>query len=286
MNATDSLLAISKNRVQDSVLDKHDEVKGKKGHKGRGVKAKANKELGNANTEEQSSNEGLNAIFDIIEQFANKSGTGEKYQDNVAELLLAALNNSKASESDASKDNRESKQTRTKEKSIKLLENINKCITGEPLEDTTETKTEEESKKKLVSGKCAKPDDTDIQMVVKYPHEKFNAKHIQDRNFISLEFNFLIAGELEIISFKSIPTEERNARVEVAKILCYHKRYLDDGDLREGYDSIMKQIEQGKLKWMDEVSQKLHEHLDYRANVNMRRRVEAQQSGGFIKVEN
>ena len=37
--------------------------------------------------------------------------------------------------------------------------------------------------------------------------------------------------------------------------------------MREGYDTIFRQIEQGRLNWNDKLDVKLHEHLDYRANV-------------------
>ena len=121
--------------------------------------------------------------------------------------------------------------------------------------------------------------------MVKYSHEKLDPKHIQNRVFDSLEFNFLIAGELELISLVSITKEERGARIQVAKTMCYHKRYLEDNDLSKGYDSIMKQVEQGKLMRADDISQKLHEHLHYRANAILRKKLE-NQNDGLTKVEN
>ena len=48
----------------------------------------------------------------------------------------------------------------------------------------------------------------------------------------------------------------------------------------------MKKIEQGQLKWTDDVSQRLHEHLDYRANVILREKVEEQKmETGAFKTE-
>ena len=61
-------------------------------------------------------------------------------------------------------------------------------------------KEENGRNKKLVSGKCAKPEESDIKLVIKYPHEKLDAKHIKDRKFDNLEFNILVAGELKIIA--------------------------------------------------------------------------------------
>ena len=44
----------------------------------------------------------------------------------------------------------------------------------------------------------------------------------------------------------------------------------------------MKQVEQGSLDWTDNLSNRLHEHYVFRANVNLRRKVESE---GFTKVE-
>ena len=49
-------------------------------------------------------------------------------------------------------------------------------------------------KGKLVSGRCARPDETDIKVVVKFAHEKLDPRHTQDRSFDKLTFNLLIAG--------------------------------------------------------------------------------------------
>ena len=97
-----------------------------------------------------------------------------------------------------------------------------------------------------------------------------------------LEFNILIAGELEIIDSHCILDEERRARVGIAKTLCYHKKYLDDSDLHEGYNTILKQVEQGVLSWRDDLGEKLHSHLDNRVNVIVRDRVSQE---GFTRVE-
>ena len=70
-------------------------------------------------------------------------------------------------------------------------------------------------------------------------------------------------------------------RIEIAKPLCYHKKYLRDKDLREGYDSILKKVEQGKLNWSNNLSEKLHEYLDYSAKIIVRDQVTQQE--GFLK---
>ena len=115
-------------------------------------------------------------------------------------------------------------------------------------------------------------------MVVKNAHEKLDPKHVKEKSFDDLEFNILIAGELELAALHNISSEERDARISIACTLCYHKKYLGDTDLHEGYDTVLKQVEQGKINWGDDLGSKLHEHLDYRANVIIRDRLAAQGS--------
>ena len=143
--------------------------------------------------------------------------------------------------------------------------------------------TEESGHKKLISGKCAKADEYDIKIVVKYTHEKLDSRHVKDKKFDELDFNLLIAGELEIADLLVVESLERKERVQIAKTLCYHKNYLNDNDLREGYDTIMKQVEQGKITWGDNLAGRLHEHLDYRANVIMRNKIAQQERSSKVE---
>ena len=136
----------------------------------------------------------------------------------------------------------------------------------------------------MVSGKCAKPDESDIKLVVKYAHEKLDSKHVKDKKFDDLEFNLLIAGELEIVDKHTCDPEEKIARVQLAKTLCYHKKYLNDADLREGYNTVLKQVEQGMLNWGDNLARKLHEHLDYCTNVIARDKIAQHKS--MAKTDN
>ena len=136
--------------------------------------------------------------------------------------------------------------------------------------------------KKLKSGKCSKPDEVGILRTVRFPHEKLDSRHTQNKVFDKLPFNLLIAGELETIALPNILEAERSARVRIAKTVCYHKNYLEDEELHNGYDDIMKRVEQGLLDWSDELADKLHEHYVFRANVNLHSRLENE---GFTKVE-
>ena len=133
-----------------------------------------------------------------------------------------------------------------------------------------ETKNTEGSdrKKKLVSGKCTKPDEADIKKVVHFPHKKLDPRHtnIGDRHFDKLSFHLLVAGELEIAADADTGESEKQARINIAKTICYHWAYLKDEDLRDGYDQLQKSVEQGKNDWNDNLGEKLHEFYDYQAN--------------------
>ena len=134
--------------------------------------------------------------------------------------------------------------------------------------------------KKLVSGKCTKPDESDIKQVVKYAHEKLDSRHVQDRVFDNLPFNMLVAGELEIVMLRTTPPEEREACIQIAKTVCYHKEYLGDEDLRNGYDAILKRVEQGNEVWGAHLGEELHKHYDYRANVIVRNKLQDSKNKG------
>ena len=144
---------------------------------------------------------------------------------------------------------------------------------SESIEKLSEKMEEDKTKKnrKLISGKCTKPDESDIKQVVKYPHEKLDTKHVLDKVFDKLPFHLLVAGELEIALIQKDP--ERSKCIQVAKTICYHKQYLKDDDLRNGYNSIMKKVEQGNLNWTDDLAEELHKHYDYRANIILRERL-------------
>ena len=126
--------------------------------------------------------------------------------------------------------------------------------------------------------------------MVKSPHERLDPRHtgVNDRNFDKLTFNLLVAGELEIIDNPEIRTEERMARIKIAKTICYHKAYLKDEELRDGYDQILKTVEQGRNTWNDNLGDRLHEFYDYQANKIMRERMqqEGQQKETQLKNSN
>ena len=59
---------------------------------------------------------------------------------------------------------------------------------------------DDDKKKKMQSGKSAKPREVDILNPVKFPHERLDPRHAHEAEFSTLPFNWLIAGELELIA--------------------------------------------------------------------------------------
>ena len=159
------------------------------------------------------------------------------------------------------------KQTKETNAKLKVVGNNNNSDN-----DALENKNDN---RKLVSGKCAKPDETDIQVVVKFAHKKLDPRHVLDRNFDHLSFNQLVAGELELIARRDISELERDARIQIAKTICYHKQYLSDADLRSGYDTILKNVEKGIEPWSPMLGEKLHQLFDYRALSIMREKMQS-----------
>ena len=219
-----------------------------------------------------------NELFDIIDKFANN---GKESGNNIVEALLEALKGNKTmTTSQVVPDELQSEAHEGQ--AVQLLQSLEQCINKEQSHHTPPE--ESEKGKKLVSGRSAKPDETDIQKVVKYAHEKLDAKHVRNRKLDNLSFNILIAGELELACLPNITDVERRARTQIAKTLCYHKNYLGDTDLRDGYEEVLKQVEFGKRDWTDNLEDELHSLLDYRANILAREKL-TQQPEGFTKVE-
>ena len=171
----------------------------------------------------------------------------------------------------------------------RIIEILQECDEGISERSETKEETKEERRKKLTSGRLTKPDESEIKMVVKFPHERLNPRHIKNREFDGLPFNLLIAGELELIT-SDIDQEECDARLAVAKTLCYHKNYLKDEDLRDGYNQKMKRVERRQQGWNEVLGEHLHEILDYRANLLVREKLneaaESSNNSPFIKVDN
>ena len=63
--------------------------------------------------------------------------------------------------------------------------------------------------------------------------------------------------------------EERIAHLHFLCMLCYHKEYLEVGDLCDQYDAMLKNIERGTHTWGDykELEHLIHTNLTFRTTV-------------------
>ena len=280
MDATDNLIALKQSREDES------KVGNKKCNSRKEEKKKTKKEV--------TQGKDADSLFDLLDKIAgdnNKRERSEQVQSsNLAQSLLTALGECEGDKGPGG--------TKGSNRTIKMLSSLKKCLSTNNSDDEgnkekecnkgekgdKEDKVDQEGKnKKLVSGKNAKPEESDIKIAVKFAHEKLDSKHVKNKKFDHLEFNTLIAGELELALLPEITQEERMARIGMARTMCYHNLYLNDKDLRDGYEAILNKVEQGILKWSDDLSLELHNYLDYRANINLRSKVSGQE--GFTKVE-
>ena len=137
-------------------------------------------------------------------------------------------------------------------------------------EDLESDDDEDKVKKgKKKSGILAKPDETDIVLTVKYPHELLDDRHVKssDKVFNKLSFPLLCAGELELIQRPGVGQEEREARLKILLTLCYHSCYVDITELRAQYAGTLQRIERGLVKWSPDLADRLHSDLAFRASV-------------------
>ena len=291
MEATDNIMSIKES--QKSLASKKQKTNNKSGknkignNKTTGNKAEnvldlLNKvnESSQANRSEVNADNSVNAktIGDSHEQMSkeatqlllNKCVNAKSAEESIGEKIIEIIH-----EGGNAKNN--------EDEIDKLCEKLKEAFGGRKGngEDPTVSDTKN---KKLTSGKCTKPDESDIKRVVKFAHERLDPRHIVERDFDKLQFHTLIAGELELAqSCDSI--EEKQARIGIAKTLCYHKSYLDDKTLRDGYDQMLKRVERGTQEWDEALGEHLHELLNYKANVMMRERFQDGKEGPFTKVE-
>ena len=130
MSATDNLLFLSRDSSKVG--------------QGSGVKAKGTRRV-TAKVNNSDNNGGATAMVDMIDRFA-VTGNNEE-EGNIAEALLGMLtgedvqhNVSTCAGKVTSKVvNRSNRENRSKEKTLMLLDNIKKCITGEQISTSTET---------------------------------------------------------------------------------------------------------------------------------------------------
>ena len=83
-----------------------------------------------------------------------------------------------------------------------------------------------------------------------------------------------------------IQENERRARLAILRTIAYHRNYLQDEDLRDGYDEMMKKVECGYQQWDEVLGEYLHEFLNFRVNLQARERTQTVENNHpFTKVE-
>ena len=174
MAATDSILALSQDELRDAKVGQEVNLKGK--HNNRQC-AKQSKQHAKNSAPNNDAMVSENALMNVIDMFAQKPGDNGQKGD-IAEALLTALTGAECEDGSHKQKHKEDNKEKIKAKSdqkreatLRLLGNIKKCITGEQASILPEEEKEEitdEKRSKLISGRCAKPDDSDIKLVVKY----------------------------------------------------------------------------------------------------------------------
>ena len=127
--------------------------------------------------------------------------------------------------------------------------------------------------KKRKSGILTKPDESDIVKTVKFPHELLDDRHVKnsDKSFDRLSFPLFCAGELELIRRGGIQDVEKDARIDILMTLCYHSTYLSPDELKSQYRATLQRIERGAAKWGNDLAERLHTDLAFRASVLARK---------------
>ena len=105
-----------------------------------------------------------------------------------------------------------------------------------------------------------------------------------DKIFAKLSFQNFCAGELEIITRAGIKNEEREARLEILKTLCYHHNYLDMTEIRSLYAATMQKVERGVSQWNCSLAERLHNDLAFRASVTSREKEKEKQAAEKSKM--
>lgn len=103
-------------------------------------------------------------------------------------------------------------------------------------------------KRHLKSGMELKVTDK-VKYQVKWPHTQLQAHFVsQGYKFSELTWPLFFAGELEAIA-SSLTPQEKEARLNLLKILAYHSNLYPFKAITEWYAAFMQRIEKGISKW-------------------------------------
>ena len=123
--------------------------------------------------------------------------------------------------------------------------------------------------KHKVSGLYAKPGNVRLLSNELFAHVALDDDMGGHRDRKDLSFNLLVAGELEIISSKDTPKEEKFSRIEVLKKLAYKSEHLPREEILKQYANFVHKIEKGKFSWGSKKDLEIFEHqLIYNISIN------------------
>ena len=216
---------------------------------------------------------GDNEVNRDVKKFENPTSTGV----NASNRLVSNNNSVNHTSPDNNVNLIDVSSPEGQKRLVELLEQMQSARNNKTTDNSVKNK---DKVKKLASGRVTKPDESDIKKQVKFAHVHLDPKHVKEKIFDKLSFPTLIAGELELASLPGIPPEERDARIAIAKTMCYHKLYLNDDDLKSGYDAILKTIEQGATHWSPSPCAGVKAHYEFQANVVWRERLAENKKSG------
>lgn len=88
-----------------------------------------------------------------------------------------------------------------------------------------------------------------------WPHMKLQFEYCgRDIKFADLNFQMLVAGELEIISSARISPSEKAGRLGLLKEIVYNKGTYEWETIRKFYASVLRRIETGEMDWTSDFS--------------------------------
>ena len=110
-------------------------------------------------------------------------------------------------------------------------------------------KRNSKSSKKVKSGFYAKPSNSKIISNKLFAHVALDDEIGGEKDFDSLSFNLLVAGELEIILSNDISNKERDTRLKILRSLAYKHEFLSREEILKQYANFVKKVEKGKFRW-------------------------------------
>ena len=202
LEATDHIFEIKENRESKQTV-----VNRRAGNK----KAKINKRSDCKVTSECERNTNESDMEEAIENMVRKLKVGSK-GENTMDTLIEAMRRIKIEDKEIDWEPMSQEEASqllthlTKEKKTKetatdrVMRSLINMDEAETVQKPTRNIIEEDTigngkKNKLTSGKCTKPDEADIQQVVKFAHEKLDSRHVKGGHLINCHLICWLQGK-------------------------------------------------------------------------------------------